>query len=162
MKLLRNPLSILLLLSVLIVSACRAPVPGEELAFNWGTFGVADTEQLFVVGAEYRMNPVWKGVRPIIGLNELDDSAEYVYAGARYDWDVTDRWQLSPSFAPGIYSAETLDLGGPLEFRSGLDIGYRFHEDWKFAVGIYHLSNGGLYSRNGGSEAMLFSLTHTF
>ena len=129
---------------------------------NWGTFGIGDTEELFVVGAEYRWDPVWKGIRPIVGASELADSGNYVYGGARYDLDVTERWQLSPSFAVGIYSGETLDLGGPVEFRSGIDLSYRFVEAWKLGIGMYHLSNGGLYSRNGGANALLFSLAHIF
>ena len=155
-------LQIVAILAALFAAACRAPAPESELALQWGTFGVGDTEQLFVVGAEYRAAPIWEGLRPIAGLAELEDGAEYFYAGVRYDVDLGERWQLSPSFAPGIYLGESLDLGGPVEFRSGVDLAYRFHDRWKAAAGIYHLSNGGLYSRNGGSEVALFTLAYVF
>lgn len=157
-----KPATIFYAILLALLAACRGPAQGEELSLNTGTFGVGDTEELFVVGAEYRAKPVWEGVRPIVGASLLEDGGNYVYAGARYDWDVADRWQLSPSLAAGIYSAESLDLGGPVEFRSGLDAGYRLNDDWKIAVGFYHLSNGGIYSENGGSEALLLSLTHIF
>ena len=137
-------------------------LPETELAVQWGTFGLGSTEELFVIGAEVRPAPFWKELRPIAVVAELEDGAEYIYAGVRYDLSLTERWILSPSFAPGIYLGETFDLGGPLEFRSGVDLAYRFHDHWKGAAGIYHLSNGGIYSRNGGSEVLLFTLAYVF
>jgi len=151
LKLLAAPL-------LLALVACQSVDPTGEVALQWGTFGLADAEQLFQVGVEYRAEPLVLGISPIVGASVLDDGGTYVHAGGRYDLDLGDRWQISPSFAPGIYSGESFDLGGPIEFRSGIDLSYRLRERWKVAVGVYHLSNGGLYSRNGGSEALLFSL----
>ena len=85
----------------LLALACRAPAPESELALQWGTFGVGGTEQIFLVGAEYRPEAPWKGLRPIVGVSELEDGAEYFYAAARYDIDIRKRLQLFPSFAPG-------------------------------------------------------------
>ena len=51
------------------------------------------------------------------------------------------------------------DLGAPLEFRSGLDLGVRPSDELELTAGIYHLSNGGLYSLNGGAESALFGVT---
>jgi len=154
--------SIIAMSVALAAVACRAPSPGSEVAVQWGTFGVADTEQLFIVGAEYRWRPLWEELRPMVGLAQLEDGAEYFYAGMRYDIELSEHVELSPSFAPGIYLGETFDLGGPIEFRSGLDLRWRLGERWKVGVGAYHLSNGGLYSDNGGSEALLFSLAYAF
>ena len=79
----------------------------------------------------------------------------------RGEWPLTERLGIAPSFAPGIYSPGGVDLGGPLEFRSGIDLTWRLDDSFTLAAGLYHLSNGGLYSRNGGSESLLFSLTYS-
>lgn len=158
----RSPQALWLPLVLLVVSACRGIAPGEELSANWGTFGAADTEQLFRYGLEWRGRPVAYGLKPIVGGSYLEDGGSYVYAGARHDWEPVPGWRVSPSFAAGIYEQGAWDLGGPLEFRSGLDLGRRVGRDWWFAVGGYHLSNGGIYSKNGGSEVLLFSLTRGF
>jgi hypothetical protein len=94
----------------------------------------------------------------VVGTSVLDDGGNYSYAGGRYEFLLGDRWCLAPSFTAGVYAPGGVDLGGPLEFRSGLDVLYRLTPDLSFGAGFYHLSNGGLYSRNGGSESLLFSL----
>jgi hypothetical protein len=159
------------LVAAVVLTACSATsslaperlgAPGHELAANWGTFGMLDTEQLFRYGLEYRAEPVTVGVRPIVGVSYLEDDGTYVYVGGRLDHEVLPGWRLSPSFAAGLYDHESFDLGGPVEFRSGLDVLRHLDGPWWLGVGGYHLSNGGIYSRNGGSEVLLFSLTYAF
>lgn len=137
------------------------PHASWDLSLHWGTFGVFDTEQIFEAGFESR-GPSWRhGLRPILGASVLDDGGNYVYAGLRGEWHLTRRLGIAPSFAPGIYSPGGIDLGGPLEFRSGIDLTWELDDTFTLGVGLYHLSNGGLYSRNGGSESVLFSLTYS-
>lgn len=134
---------------------------GWDLSLHWGTFGVFDSEQIFQVGVEGRAPSVRYGLRPIAGVSVLDDGGNYGYAGVRGEWHLSDRVSIAPSFAPGIYSPGGVDLGGPLEFRSGIDLVFDLDESFSVGVGLYHLSNGGLYSRNGGRESILFSLTYS-
>jgi lipid A 3-O-deacylase len=150
-----------LLLTLAVVTLARPSAAQERsLALSVGTFGVLDTEELFEAGLEYRMRPVAYGLRPIVGASVLQDGGNYIFGGARYEYNLTERWQIAPSFAAGIYSAGSIDLGGPLEFRSGLDVSRRISPDLSVALGFYHLSNGGLYSLNGGSESLVFSLAY--
>lgn len=144
-----------------------APLPERrgdrpELSIHWGTFGVLDSEVLFEGGFEYRFPERSLGgvldLQPIVGTSLLADGGIYVYAGARYEHHFAERFFLAPSFAAGLYQDSGVDLGGPLEFRSGLDFGVRVTPNIEAAVGFYHLSNGGIYSINGGSESALFSL----
>ena len=44
------------------------------------------------------------------------------------------------------------DLGFPLEFRSGVELGYRFDNRSRLAVGFSHISNADLGDRNPGTE----------
>lgn len=135
---------------------------GRELSVHWGTFGIGDSEVIFEGGLEYRFPARdFAGLfelHPIIGTSLLADGGIYIYGGARHEWYFTDRLFLAPSFAAGIYQHSGVDLGGPLEFRSGIDLGARVSDHIEAALGIYHLSNGGLYSLNGGAESALFSL----
>ena len=134
----------------------------HELSLHWGSFGIGDSEVLFEGGLEYRFPAIDVAglieLHPLVGASLLADGGTYVYGGARHEWYFTDRLFLAPSFAVGIYQGNGVDLGGPLEFRSGLDLGARVSDHIEAAVGIYHLSNGGLYSINGGAESALFSL----
>lgn len=145
-----------------VINGFDEPRTGPEIALNWGTFGVLDSEVVFEVGLEYRFAARdFAGVidlQPIVGVTLLADGGTYAFAGARHEWYFTDRFFLAPSFAAGIYQEGGVDLGGPLEFRSGLDLGVRLTDNIETAVGFYHLSNGGLYSLNGGAESALFSV----
>jgi len=137
----------------------------SELAINFGTFGAFQTEQVFEVGLELRLGraTIVDGfsLRPIFGTSILDDGGNYWYLGGRGElpFGHEDAWTLGLSFAPGIYSPGGIDLGGPVEFRSGIDVGHELFAGVNAGVGVYHLSNGGLYSRNGGAESVLFTLS---
>ncbi|MEL6430117.1 MAG: acyloxyacyl hydrolase [Planctomycetota bacterium] len=136
---------------------------GPELTLFWGTFGILDTEVIFEGGLEYRFaeRELFDGFRlaPIVGASLLADGGTYVFAGARHEHELGGGFFLAPSFAAGIYQEGGVDLGGPLEFRSGLDLGVRPTDELELTAGIYHLSNGGLYSLNGGAESALFGVT---
>ena len=64
---------------------------------------------------------------------------------------------LSPSLAAGVYEdGDQIRLGHTLEFRSGGDITYRFRNNVRIGVGVFHISNAGLGYRNPGSEQLIF------
>lgn len=135
-----------------------------DIAANIGTFGALQTEQVFELGLEARLTAFELfesfSLRPIVGASLLDDGGNYWYVGARaeFDLDREGQYSLGLSFAPGIYSPGGVDLGGPVEFRSGFDLNVEIYEGLTFGAGLFHLSNGGLYSRNQGSESILFTL----
>ncbi|MFT5830872.1 MAG: lipid A 3-O-deacylase [Bacteroidia bacterium] len=129
----------------------------HSLALSWGTFGIADTEDLVQLDLEWRMPSSYLDLRPIFGASVLEDGGNYVYSGLRYDYEIDSNWSLSPSFAVGVYSPGEVDLGGPIEFRSGLDLSYQVTSNSRFGIGVSHMSNGGIYSRNGGSESLLMT-----
>ena len=159
----KRALSIFLVVLGLSVSSfAQAQQDDRSLALSFGTFGVLDTEELFEVSLEYRAREIGYGLRPIVGASVLQDGGNYVFAGLRYEHELGAKWEVAPSFAAGIYSAGSIDLGGPLEFRSGLDVSRRITDDLSFGVGFYHLSNGGLYSLNGGSESLVFTFGYDF
>ena len=53
---------------------------------------------------------------------------------------------------------EGKELGGPIEFRSGLDIQRRLDGGTKIGLGIYHLSNCCIYDLNPGTNSLLLRI----
>lgn len=55
----------------------------------------------------------------------------------------------------GIYvQGSGPDLGGPLEFRSGAEIGYEFPSGWRVAASYDHRSNAEIFALNPGVETV--------
>ena len=46
------------------------------------------------------------------------------------------------------------DLGGPIEFRSGIELGYETRHGWRMALLYDHRSNAGIYEDNPGIETV--------
>jgi hypothetical protein len=55
---------------------------------------------------------------------------------------------------PGIWIEGDHDLGGPIAFRSGIEIGYEMDNGWRAALSYDHRSNAGLYDDNPGIETV--------
>ncbi len=112
------------------------------------------------LGVEYRFRAQgsWKLI-PAVGYAFAANGAQFVYADLRHDFWMTDRWLLIPSFGLGSFdNGDSIDLGQRLEFRSGLELAYRFHGQYRVGAAFFHLSNGGLSERNPGTEALVMSL----
>ncbi len=81
------------------------------------------------------------------------------FVGAGILWDVYfgRRIVLTPSFAPHIYFGgdDNLDLGHTVEFRSQLEIAYRFDDRSRLGVAVSHYSNAGLGDTNPGTESAM-------
>ena len=66
------------------------------------------------------------------------------------------RLVVTPNFAPSLYWKGTSgkDLGHPLEFRSGLEIAYRFDDRSRLGLAVHHLSNASISDDNPGTELL--------
>lgn len=82
------------------------------------------------------------------------DGAFYAYGGITRALHLGE-FRLSPSISVGLYQrGESLDLGSPLEFRSGLLLDRRVLREHRLGLFVYHLSNAGLADRNPGVEIL--------
>ena len=98
-------------------------------------------------------------IKPLLGFLGTTENAYYGYFGLSTDLYFFDCkcFLLSPSLAVGGYEdGDQIRLGHTLEFRSGGDISYRFKNNVRVGVGIFHISNAGLGYRNPGSEQIIF------
>lgn len=138
------------------------PLPAhatDYVSVNVGKFNAlrSGTDDTVQFGAEYRFSEFMYGIRPIVGGFGTGDGSAYGYAGA--NWDVpllANQLYLVPNFAVGAYSEGSgKDLGGTLEFRSGIELDYQFPNRHQLGVALNHISNAGIYSRNPGEESVL-------
>ena len=66
----------------------------------------------------------------------------------------------SPFFAelhamPGLYfEGDGLDLGGPIAFRSGVELGFEAPGGWRYGLSYDHRSNAGIHDDNPGVETV--------
>ncbi len=98
-------------------------------------------------------------VKPFIGFLGTDESAYYAYFGLSADlyFARCKCIVLTPSLAVGAYEdGDQIRLGNTIEFRSGADLTYRFRNNVRVGVGVFHISNAGLGYRNPGSEQIIF------
>ncbi len=94
-------------------------------------------------------------LHPVVGVYRNRAQAWYAYAGLASDVAEGRYVVLRPSFCVGYYhQGHGYDLGLPMEFKTGLDLGVKF-QPLECGLGLYHLSNAGLSKRNTGTELVL-------
>ena len=111
-------------------------------------------------GLEYRFDPFWYQLRPIVGAFGTTDGSVYGYAGLQYDIEIMkDILFLSPNFAAGAYSRgdDGKKLGGAIEFRSGIELQYQMQNQHRIGVAFNHMSNASIYDRNPGVENLMLT-----
>jgi hypothetical protein len=136
----------------------------EMINITVGQVGVLDNmdgQQRY--GLEYRFTsfsgPGGFRLIPAIGAATSSNGASFFYADLRHDFYMDNHWLLIPSFGAGFFKdSGELDLGNDLEFRSGLELAYRFNNSMRAGVAIFHLSNGSLSDENPGTEVLVFSV----
>lgn len=153
-------LVIVLLLPVAASAATLASNPNDAYLVPY--FGIFDmtndnarnTPQF---GLEYRMRDVWYGVRPTFGFNFDTDGGAYGYGGL--NWEIPlGNFQLTPNFMAGLYhEGDSKDLGGAVEFRSGIELSYQLENQHRVGIAFNHISNASIYNKNPGAETTLIN-----
>ena len=125
-----------------------------------GTEAVAYKNSSFAYNIEiFSSRNIFKYIKPFMGFMGTTDNASYSYFGLSGDLFFLNCKCLviTPSLAAGWYvDGDEIKLGHHVEFRSGGDITYKFKNDVRVGVGIFHLSNAMLGDRNPGSEQAIF------
>ena len=108
-------------------------------------------------GFEYRARAIQYSIRPIFVVNVTTDESVYGYAGLNWDAElIENQLYLIPSFAAGLYRrGDGKDLGGAVEFRSGIELAYQFPNAHRLGAHFNHISNASIYKRNPGSETAM-------
>lgn len=117
-----------------------------------------DTYSQFKV--DYRARAALFGIGPMVGVDFDVEGGAYYYGGVYAPFYYDETIVITPSFAAGVYdNNDSADLGGPLEFRSSIEVGYKFENNMTFSVGFNHYSNAGTYDENPGVETAYASLS---
>lgn len=144
-----------LVLAALLTASCagaRGSGP-PELALHGGLWDLNNDEAV-ELGGMVDFRPVWRELRPTAGLLVTTNGAVYGGAGVAYPLYLGDRLRLRGHSTLGLYAkGRGSDLGGPVEFRSGVELAGRIAGQW-LGLGFAHISNAGLYESNPGSETL--------
>jgi hypothetical protein len=106
---------------------------------------------------EYRSDQKFWGLKPFAAVAGTTNSSYFVGAGVLMDVYFGNRVVVTPSFAPHYYSkgsSDKKDLGHALEFRSQIEIAYRFDNRSRLGLAVSHYSNASIGDRNPGSETL--------
>ena len=110
----------------------------------------------------YRFNlPVKDGpFQRIAGLSVGEEGETWIGFGQAWTYDFTRSVYTELHAMTGLYFDNGgFDLGGPIEFRSGIELGYRNRSGWRFGLSYDHRSNAGIYKENPGIETVAFRVT---
>jgi len=149
--------------AALVCAGCAAPpAPSRPLmSAHVGEVDVFDDEPLTSFGLEYRFraeNPLH--IVPAVGGTIVRDDANFFYADLRCELWLDEHWSISPRAGFGVFQdGSDLDLGAPIEFRTGIELERRMGNGTRIALGLFHISNAGLSDSNPGTEVVLFSFS---
>ena len=95
---------------------------------------------------------------PAFGGMATEHDTYYGWAGGAVFIPLAAHWGLVPELGVGVYEqGDGKDLGGSLEFRSGIEVTYRANDSIRVGVGFYHLSNAGLHEVNPGLNSLVLT-----
>ena len=148
-------------LTFFLLALVPSPVRAEEpalISFGAGAFDVGKDETAFEGSIEYRPDIDFWYFRPFAGAMGTSDGSAYGYAGILLDLNLSDSFVTTLSFAPGAYhKGGGKDLGYTLEFRSQIELAYRFANRARLGIALSHMSNASLGRKNPGAESLLLT-----
>ena len=131
------------------------------ITIGGGWYDFNDNEEAVEFRAEWRGKKLAWVLKPFAGVMGTTDAAIYGYGGFLTDFFFGRRIVVSPSFAVGLYEdGDGKDLGSVIEFRSALEVGWRFDNRARLSAMVYHISNAGIDDNNPGTE--VFSVGYSF
>ena len=147
---------------VAAASALGAPGPAAAaeddphyLTLAAGYYDINDDRDAAEIRAEFRAGNKFWIFKPFGGLMGTSDKAFYGYAGFLVDLYFGRRIVLTPSLAAGLYEdGDGKDLGHIVEFRSSIELAWRFDNRARLGLSFYHLSNASLDDNNPGTEVL--------
>ena len=147
---------------VTVPAAAQESSEGDSVRWNFyaGAFDIIDSDKAIEAGFEHRFEPftLWRQTFvPMAGIAATDEESVWAYAGLRWELSL-GRWVVAPNFAASLYEdGDGKDLGGVIEFRSGLEVARRLQNGSRVGLLFYHLSNARIYELNPGSESLVLS-----
>ena len=139
--------------------ARRDMVPYASLSVGDTVFQGESVAQEFYIRRE--VGHAYGPFQMAYGLSSTTDGELWAGIGHVHTMATPDQhWFLQTHSMVGLYEeGGGRDLGGPIEFRSGVEAGYQTDEGIRVSLGVDHRSNAGLYSDNPGLETVHLRLS---
>ncbi len=138
-----------------------APAMAQDpafLTFGVGSFDLNGNDSAGLASLEYLSDGRLWVFQPILGALVTLDGGFYTYAGLGLDMFFGSRLVVTPSLAAGLYlEGGGKDLGSVLEFRSSIQLAYRFDDRSRLGVQFHHISNAGIGDDNPGANSLLLT-----
>lgn len=120
-----------------------------------GAFDVGDDDNSANFRAELHTNDIWWIFHPFVGVDVNTDGGIWGGAGVAADIDLTNKIAVTPSLAAGLYGeGNSKDLGGALEFRTGVEAAYKMDNGDRVGLELTHMSNAEIYDDNPGAQTV--------
>jgi hypothetical protein len=138
--------------------AAAQGVPAADPAYvslGAGAFNVTDPggEPTADLRMEYRHGESFLWLKPWAGFELTGDGGVWGGGGVLFDAALSEHIVLTLSTGVGAYGKGSgKDLGATTEFRSQIELGYRFADRSRLTAAFGHLSNAGLGQANPGAE----------
>ncbi|CCQ74905.1 conserved exported protein of unknown function[Include Lipid A 3-O-deacylase domain] [Magnetospira sp. QH-2] len=153
---------IALAVGTLVTTSGMSSARADDPAFVSFSAGWFDFNRRKDPGAELRLEyrsdykVPYVQFKPFVALGGATSGHAFIGAGVLWDIYFGRRWVATPSFAPHFYtgSDDKLDMGHALEFRSQLEVAYRFDDRSRLGLAVSHYSNAGLGDKNPGTETL--------
>lgn len=156
---------------IVVMFGAMMLVPHAAFAAQW-TFGAGvsdfDDGEVASATAEVHEPGLWAIGPAEVGLGaagRVDDTGSaWLGVGLSATADLGSRLLLEASVMPGYYSkgSARTDLGGNLQFRSLLGIGYTLSAATQLSLALDHLSNAGTSNGNPGANTVQLRLQQRF
>ena len=142
---------------LLLGQPARADEP-DFIAFSACAFDIGKDQTAAEGRLEYRSDIRLWIFKPFAGVMGTSDGGAYGYAGVLVDVFFGKRMVTTLSFAPGAYAkGDGKDLGHDLEFRSQLEVAYRFDDRSRLGLSLSHMSNASIGDKNPGTESLMLT-----
>ena len=135
----------------------------NQFELSFGVFGIDDKVPTAQLQVEEQFAAKFGPFSPILGTLFTTAGDAYGYAGIAYMLPANKRFLIRPTFAVGSYfRGRGQNLGGTLEFNSGLEFNYMVENNIRLGISVHHISNAGIYTHNPGVEYFVFSYLFNF
>tara|TARA_R110002072_G_scaffold115355_1_gene245608 strand:+ start:680 stop:1201 length:522 start_codon:yes stop_codon:yes gene_type:complete len=152
--------ALLAAVTLLPSGAARAADDPDFLTLAVGKFDILhNREEDAEIRLDYRFGNKFWIFKPFLTGAYATNNSSFIGAGVLVDIYLGRRFVLTPQFSPTWWRGETsnLDLGHALEFRSRLELAYRFDDRSRIGISIDHSSNAGLGDGNPGVESVMLN-----
>lgn len=140
--------------------AARSDDDPDFVTFAAGKFDIfRNREEDLELRMDYRFGKKLWIFKPFLTGAYVTNNSSFLGAGVLVDIYLGRRFVLTPQFSPTWWRGKTsnLDLGHALEFRSRVELAYRFDDRSRIGVSIDHSSNAGLGDGNPGVESVMLN-----